>query len=137
MYHTIALALVTMAVAAACSGTSPGSPEGVDWTMRSMAGDRGLVDALAGAAPTLRLDGERASGTAGCNRYAASYTLAGSSLSFGPIAATKMFCADDGVMEQEDRYLSLLDTVDGWSIDEGQLILEAGGTPVLVFAEEG
>ncbi len=134
MYQTMALALV-MTVAAACSGTSPRSPEGPEWTMRSMATDGGLVEAISDVTPTLRLDGGRASGTAGCNRYTATYTLAGSGLSFGPIAATKMFCAGDGVMEQEDRYLSLLSTVDGWSIEQGRLILDADGTPTLVFVE--
>ena len=41
---------------------------------------------------TLRLEAStsRAVGFAGCNRFSASYTLAGDSLRFGPAMATKM-----------------------------------------------
>jgi len=53
----------------------------------------------------------RASGSAGCNRYTASYESARDTLKFGTAAATRMMCATAGVMEQEQAFLNALGTV--------------------------
>ena len=57
-------------------------------------------------------------GSAGCNSYAGSYELRGDSLTIpGPPAATAMACAED-VMGQEQVYLTLLQQVAGFTIDD-------------------
>lgn len=49
----------------------------------------------------------RANGFAGCNRFAGSYALKNGALSFGPLTATRMACAD-GRGELEHAYLGAL-----------------------------
>jgi heat shock protein HslJ len=52
------------------------------------------------------------SGSAGCNRYTATYKSDGSSLTIGQAAVTRMMCAEPaGVMEQEQQFLRALSTV--------------------------
>jgi len=52
------------------------------------------------------------SGSAGCNNYSGTFTASGSSLRFGPAAATRKMCAQpEGVMEQEQQFLKALETV--------------------------
>ena len=64
---------------------------------------------VAGSKPlTLRLDGGRASGSAGCNSFTGSYEIESEDrIEFGPLATTRMACEPD-VMEQERRYLAIL-----------------------------
>src|SRR5690606_5307243 len=54
----------------------------------------------------------KASGFAGCNRFSGTFESQGTSLSFGPVATTRMACASpDGIMEQEQAFLKALETV--------------------------
>ena len=66
---------------------------------------------------TLRLgeDGQ-ASGNSGCNSFTATYqTRSRERIDFGPIASTRMACPPD-VMEQEARYLAILDAAESYSV---------------------
>lgn len=54
-------------------------------------------------------DAGRASGFAGCNRMAGSFTLHGSALRFGPLVMTRMACMKG--MELETRFAAALDEV--------------------------
>jgi heat shock protein HslJ len=50
-------------------------------------------------------------GSAGCNNYTATYETEGTSISVGPAASTRMFCAEpEGIMDQEAQYLAALET---------------------------
>jgi len=53
----------------------------------------------------------KVSGTAGCNRYMSTWKADGASLRFTAPAATRMACAQPGVMEQEQAFLKALETV--------------------------
>lgn len=58
--------------------------------------------------PTLGVEGDRASGTTGCNRWTASVTwTARGAMRFGPVAATKMACSP-ALMAQERAFLEAL-----------------------------
>jgi putative lipoprotein len=49
------------------------------------------------------------SGSSGCNRYHGSYTLGGESgIAIGPLASTKMACAEAELMTQEQQFLAAL-----------------------------
>jgi len=77
------------------------------------------------------------SGSAGCNSYTGSYTPSGpNGISIGPLATTRMFCGDPGVMDQETAYLTLLRTVSSYKVTEdGKLnLMNSAGTPVLVYS---
>jgi heat shock protein HslJ len=82
---------------------------------------------------TLRLEAStsRAVGFAGCNRFSASYTLAGDSLRFGPALATKMACAEGDDLER--GYLSALPVVATYEATDSTLILNGPAGPVARF----
>jgi heat shock protein HslJ len=87
-------------------------------TAGSGIGDRELRAADVNGAPivgdrplTLRLAAGQAAGSSGCNSFTASYRLSGDELDFGPIASTRMAC-ETQVMEQESRYLAILDAAE-------------------------
>jgi len=90
---------------------------------------------LKGTDITLTLEGGTAQGSAGCNAYGAAYTLDGTSLTFGEVAATEKDClTPSGVREQEQRYLTWLEDVTSYRIHGRQLWLMLGGGRVLVFS---
>ncbi len=105
------------------------------WQLTGIADSDGTMGTpVAATAPTLAFEDDRAAGNASCNQYFGSYELDGSSITFGPLASTEMFCADPGVMEQEAAYLTALQSVDSWAMDDETLTFSSGGAPVLVYA---
>jgi plastocyanin/heat shock protein HslJ len=76
-------------------------------------------------------------GSAGCNSYFGGYEVEGSQLSIpGPIAATEMYCGDpEGVMEQEQQYLEILQAAESYSIEGEELRINCGDQ-VLIYAAE-
>ncbi len=78
------------------------------------------------------------SGSAGCNVYQGTYTLAPEGgLELSPPAATKQLCGTpEGVMEQETAYLNLLPGVTRYEVnDAGQLILYTSDKWQLVYQQ--
>jgi heat shock protein HslJ len=71
----------------------------------------------------------RVSGSAGCNRYFASYTVSGDSISIDRAGATRKFCTDpNGVMEQETMFLNALTSSTRFRLSGKQLeLLDADG----------
>ncbi len=64
------------------------------------------------------------SGSAGCNRYTATYEVSGTGLKIGPAAATRMACAEPaGVMEQEAQFLQALATAATYRLEGDRLEL--------------
>ena len=109
------------------------------WTLKSFVEGSKATPVLAGTEITLTFDGDtlrsagHVSGSAGCNTYTAGYTYA-DTLSFEAPATTRRACiGPDGIMEQEQRYLRLLEGVTGYRIIDGRLELTAGGRATLVF----
>jgi heat shock protein HslJ len=84
--------------------------------------------------PTLQLDATsvRASGTAGVNRYTASYELNGLALRFGTAAGTKMAGRPEA-MALENAYFKALATVSSWNIVGNKLELKSADKTVLRF----
>jgi heat shock protein HslJ len=67
------------------------------------------VPVIPGTTITARFDGEKLTGSAGCNEYTAEYKRADTLLTLGAIAVTKKTCVEpEGVMEQEQAYLGAL-----------------------------
>jgi heat shock protein HslJ len=86
-------------------------------------------------APSATFAGGTVSGSAGCNRFTSTYEVDGDSLQLGDIASSLMACpplADP--VEQE--YLDALRAVDGWRVENGELVLVAeSGGELLRFRE--
>lgn len=81
---------------------------------------------------TLHLDGQRLSGSGGCNAISGQYVVAGSTLTFTGVAATRKACLDG--MEQEQALLNALGKTSGWRIKGDHLwLLDAGETSLAEF----
>ena len=100
-----------------------------EWAVEKIDG-RALVE---GSRVTLAFDPQgRLSGRASCNRFNATYQLAGSQLGIQGAATTRMACAP-ALMEQEARFLAVLKSVTLQRIQgDGSLVLStADGRRIL------
>jgi putative lipoprotein len=80
----------------------------------------------------LRTDGRTVGGSGGCNSLNGAYELDGATLTFGPLATTKMMCAE--TMEQEHAFLQALGAVRGWHIQGDRLeMLDGSGAAAARF----
>ncbi|AMG76147.1 MULTISPECIES: META domain-containing protein [Sphingopyxis] len=89
-----------------CGGAilPPGELAGTHWTFVSIGGV-----AIAGDRPAeLQFDGDRMSGSAGCNRFGGSYSVKDGMLTAGRLAATLMACPGPA-MEQERGFFALME----------------------------
>lgn len=74
---------------------------------------------------------KQASGFAGCNNFVGSYELGGSSLKFGPVEATRMFC-EGAAGDVEMRFMESLEQTGRWELRDDTLLL-LDGTKVLAW----
>ena len=83
---------------------------------------------------TFGADGQ-VSGSAGCNRYHAAYSVKESSITIQAPASTRMACSEpEGVMQQEQEYLNALPTAATYAIQGQRLELRtADGALVASF----
>ena len=96
-----------------------------------------VTDLLAETAITATFEDGTVSGSAGCNTYFAAYTCDGSFFTCETPAATEMACSGPaGIMEQEQRYLGLLEDVTVYRIYGSQIWLETGDGRALVFTTQ-
>lgn len=109
---------------------------GTSWqVISSNNGKQAVVSTLIGTTLTLQFSDKQLSGSAGCNQYTANYQQSGKQLNIHDIAITKMFCADpQGIMEQENQFLSALKTVRTFDFDgvNLQLHTETGATAAIL-----
>jgi len=111
--------------------------QGVRWVLVSYLNAAGeTAEALADREVTAEFNAEgQMAGSAGCNRYFASYTVDGGALTIGQAGSTMMACEPAEVMEQETQFLAVLGTAAGWHVEGDQLhILDANGQTVALFA---
>ena len=133
------LALLALgAVLAACAITGREATTdlpGTSWVLVELDGAEPVGD----AAPSIAFaeDGT-VSGSTGCNTFTGSVTIDGTSLEFGPLATTRMACADASANEQEQAFLLAMEEVTSYTIDEdGRLVLEGESPLVFEVAAEG
>lgn len=115
-------ALVATSLLCGCV-TAPGTDAalvGKTWAVEDISG-RGVIDDPR-ATLVFGADG-RLSGDTSCNRYFADYTVDGAKLSIGQAGVTRRACVP-AVMDQERRFLDVLNAVDSFAIDaSGALVL--------------
>ena len=87
--------------------------------------------------PTLGVEGSRASGFSGCNRWGGEILPAVSGAwKLGPVASTRMAC-DEPEMQLENRFLDALSGAIRWKLDGARLVLlGADGKARLVFTPQ-
>jgi heat shock protein HslJ len=127
-------ALLVAAPGAGCGGddeaaAEPPSFEGVPWVLASGVD----VEGWEAVAPSVGFEEGRASGTTGCNRFTAQYTIDGEALEIGEIASTRMACPApaDAV---ERAYVAALGRVTAWREEDEELaLLDADGAELLRY----
>ena len=74
---------------------------------------------------TLEFDSEtkKVSGHSGCNSFFGSYEVSGNTLTFGPLASTKMMC-EDKKNALESKMLNVLSQTNTYEIKDKQLLLK-------------
>ncbi len=109
----------------ACAGSN--GLENIEWRLSKL-GNAAVAPLPGGRQPSFRFDPaqKRVSGYAGCNNFFGSYELAGTSLKFGPLAATRRACPEPQ-SSVETKYLKALARVQGWKLEAGELMLVANG----------
>jgi heat shock protein HslJ len=110
---------------------------------RPLLGTRWVVDGLvegdavssvpSGVVAALTFAAGRVDVEAGCNRGGGTVTVAEGTLTFGPIALTKMAC-EGGAMEVERLVSAVLGGEARYSIDAGTLTLDAGAVGLVLRA---
>ncbi len=112
--------------------------DGKIWLLVSYAiPDGQTMDVLPDSRITAEFSEGQVAGTAGCNRYFASYETDGTALTIGPAGSTMMSCSPEEIMLQETAYLALLSSVASYDFADEQLQLKnSSGESVLLFAEE-
>lgn len=95
---------------------------GVDWQLIELNAKTAPAGA-GGRRVTLRFDADsaRAGGFAGCNSFGGSYSIAGDSLRFGPLAMTRMACTEG--MQLESTLTAALTATRRYELTSTQLKL--------------
>jgi heat shock protein HslJ len=94
--------------------------EGAEWRLDELTG---LPLPAGTTPPTLRLEGEKVFGFAGCNRYVGRAIVTGpATLAFGPLAMAKMICGEPQ-MAVESNFVHEMSRVTRFSFAEGRLAL--------------
>lgn len=136
---TVGAVLILLGVVFCCGCTEePAAGEeliGPVWILESyMNVDGAMTEPIAAAPITAGFADGSVGGTSGCNTYNAGYETDGQSLSVEVPVATMMYCGDPGVMDQESRYLSLLQTAAGYTVSGDQLtVTDSSGKAILIF----
>jgi heat shock protein HslJ len=108
---------------------------GTDWRLVSFGPAGSEASLVAGTIVTLKFgeDG-RASGSTGCNSYSGTYQVRGDSILFGRMISTKRACLDQNANQQEQRFLSALESANRFRLASNRLtILSDRGRNALNF----
>jgi heat shock protein HslJ len=100
--------------------------EGTSWQATSINNGKGAVVSQAGTESVTAIFGTdgTVSGSGGCNQYSGTFTTGdGNTLSFGPIAATEMACAEAERNEIEANYFAALPNVTTYEVEADRLTL--------------
>jgi len=101
------------------------------WTLTEIGNGEIIALIESDATITLGEDGSL-TGNTGCNTINGDHAVEGSSIRFGPVAMTKMACADPAAAEAERALLAALEGAEGWSIEpSGWLVLTDGAGDLL------
>ena len=86
---------------------------------------------------TIRFSQGKAQGNTGCNNFSVSVEINDQKLRFGQARTTRKFCAEDGVMEQEQQFLKALANTVSYDFKDGKLSLrDHKGSLMLAFKKQ-
>jgi heat shock protein HslJ len=114
-----------------CGGDDPydgESLEGTQWVLSSG------VEIPPDDPLTLGFERGRTGGWSGCNSFGVDYQTDGDSITLGQVVmGTDAACGGTPGGTAEDAYWPLFFDVDGWRIDDGELVLTSDGDEVLRY----
>ena len=113
--------IIALIALSACAAHLAGAPMDITGTTWIRADDEDAGPHF----PRLRIDGERASGFAGCNTFFAHVANEGARLRFSTIGATRMACAESS-MATERNMLAALERTRAYRLEGGELVLLDG-----------
>jgi heat shock protein HslJ/uncharacterized lipoprotein NlpE involved in copper resistance len=128
------LALLATAFLAACATTTPTASPGLDdtvWMLAELTGTELLPDVPV----TVRFEGDRISGSDGCNHFSGTWSVSGETFRLGDdLVSTEMACAEP-VMQQASAFTAALMAASGVrrTADTLQLV-DANGSALAQFA---
>jgi heat shock protein HslJ len=134
-----ALLVATTALLAGC-GTSVSLDEPIEartWRLTTLNEQEVIWGGDPQRDPQLRFDGTRVSGFGGCNQLSGPYQRAGGTLKLGPLASTRMACADQGRTALEINFLTALQATTGYSKAGRLLTLTDSGGRTLAVLDSG
>jgi heat shock protein HslJ len=115
------------------------SLEDTKWILQSYGEPGNIKDILADTEITAEFVSSEGTvkGSAGCNSYFGGYEVEDNQISIpGTIGATEMYCVEpEGIMQQEQEYLALLQNTETYEIKDDQLRIFSGDE-VLIFELE-
>lgn len=135
-WGVLAVAFVGGLALIAIAYNAGGSLEGPTWVVDELVVDGSSTAPMDGSSITATFEDGGVGGISGCNSYSGSYELDGSSIAFGPMATTLMFC-DEGLMTQEQAYLVLLDSAEEYEVSGDTLTMLSGSGDTLITYSEG
>jgi heat shock protein HslJ len=86
---------------------------------------------------TLAFEGDRVSGSTGCNSFNGGFSASGDTVTFGPLASTLALCTEDALAAQESAIFSALQGTMSYSITGTRLTISYGDNQVLVYRTAG
>ncbi len=127
VFNTILICILFTAMS--CEDTKNTKPSG-DYQI-AILNNNDVQDAI-----TLTFDeaNNRISGNSGCNSYFGSYTITDSQITFEGLGSTKMACPPEK-MKLEQEFLTTINTVDSFLIDNNKLSLFNNNGDVIVISE--
>jgi len=133
---TIFLFMACTVLTVVACGTSGSALERNEWSLNSYGEQNNPEQVLDGAEITAKFDKSKGevSGSGGCNTYFASYKIDGNNLSISNLAWTERAClSPEGVMEQEQEFLSLLGNAESFQADDTSLTITCSDGRNLYF----
>ncbi|QFP77385.1 META domain-containing protein [Deinococcus sp. AJ005] len=131
---TILLSAALGLSALASAQATPPATDG-NWTLTALTDAQGTTAPTGTDIPTLTVQGEQISGSAGCNTFTTSGALTGQTFRFGPLATTRKLCAPEQ-NALETRVLNVLGQARVYA-RIGDTLLLTSGTSKAVFKMVG
>jgi heat shock protein HslJ len=142
MRRTFSLVVLSIAVLAGCAASPPTEPpaaatpiplDGTSWVAVSI----NDTNTVAGAMPTLAFDGDRVSGSTGCNTFGGTVvSKADGGVRFVDVVVTEIGCPDP-VGSQEATFLAILESPARLAVDEGMLFVTTPAGQVVFEGRTG
>lgn len=128
----VSLTLASCATATPLAATSE-SLKNTSWSLVNLPNQPPVPDTLI----TLNFDNNKVTGSDGCNRYHASYTLNADNININKNVATTMMACPEPIMRQASSYINALTQATAYKIESGQLtLLDTTGKPLAAFKKQ-